>query len=110
MTRRREIMVGVVIVAGVLAAVLGTLWLQDASFGRGTREIVAQFEEVGQLMDGNTVKLRGVNIGQVHGLSVDSAGETVIVVMRIRDDVQLPDNAGVLLAPENFFGDWHLVG
>ncbi len=106
MTRRREIMVGVVIVAGVLAAVLGTLWLQDASFGRGTREIVAQFDEVGQLMNGNTVKLRGVNIGQVHGISVDSLGETVRVQMRIRDDVRLPLNAGVLLAPENFFGDW----
>jgi phospholipid/cholesterol/gamma-HCH transport system substrate-binding protein len=99
-------MVGVVIVAGVLAAVLGTLWLQDASFGRGTREIVAQFDEVGQLMNGNTVKLRGVNIGQVHGISVDSLGETVRVQMRIRDDVRLPLNAGVLLAPENFFGDW----
>ncbi len=106
MTRRREIMVGVVIVAGVLVAVVGTLWLQDASFGRGTREIVAQFEEVGQLMNGNTVKLRGVNIGQVFDIRVDSAGETVRVEMRIRDDVRLPGNAGVLLAPENFFGDW----
>jgi phospholipid/cholesterol/gamma-HCH transport system substrate-binding protein len=99
-------MVGVVIVAGVLAAVLGTLWLQDASFGRGTREIVAQFDEVGQLMDGNTVKFRGVNIGQVYSIQVDSAGETVRVRMRIRDDVKLPENAGVLVAPENFFGDW----
>ena len=106
MTRRREIMVGVVIVAGILAAVLGTLWLQDASFGRGTREIEAQLEEVGQLMNGNTVKLRGVNIGQVHDISVDSTGRTVRVRMRIRSDVELPNNAGVLLAPENFFGDW----
>jgi phospholipid/cholesterol/gamma-HCH transport system substrate-binding protein len=99
-------MVGVVIVAGILVAVVGTLWLQDASFGRGTQEIVAQFEEVGQLMNGNTVKFRGVNIGQVQEISVDSAGETVMVVMRIRNEVQLPGNAGVLLAPENFFGDW----
>ena len=41
MTRRREIMVGLVIVMGVLAAVLGTLWLQDASFGR--RTVVVEF-------------------------------------------------------------------
>lgn len=106
MTRRREIMVGMVIVAGILVAVLGTLWLQDASFGRGTLELVAQFEEVGQLMDGNSVKFRGVDIGKVQGISVDSGGKTVSVRMRIRQDLTLPENAGVLLAPENFFGDW----
>ena len=41
MTRGKEILVGLVIVAGVAAAVLGTLWLQDASFGRGTLEVDA---------------------------------------------------------------------
>jgi len=106
MTRRREIMVGLVIVAGVIAAVLGTLWLQDASFGRGTREVEALFEEVGQLMDGGVVKLRGVNIGQVQGLSVEPNGEAVRVRMRIREDVHLPESRAVLLAPENLFGDW----
>jgi len=97
-------MVGVVIVAGVVSAVLGTLWLQDASFGRGTREVEALFTQVGQLMDGNAVKLRGVNIGRVESISVD--GEAVRVRMRIRDDVALPTISAVLLAPENMFGDW----
>jgi phospholipid/cholesterol/gamma-HCH transport system substrate-binding protein len=99
-------MVGLVIVAGVVAAVLGTLWLQDASFGRGTREVEALFREVGQLMDGGAVKLRGVKIGQVHGINVEPDGELVRVHMRIRDDVQLPESRAVLLAPENLFGDW----
>ncbi len=106
MTRRREIMVGVVIVAGVVAAVLGTLWLQDASFGRGTREIEALFTQVGQLMDGNAVKFRGVNIGRVEEISVEEDGAAVRVRMRIRDQVELPSNSAVLLAPENMFGDW----
>ncbi|MBT8397172.1 MAG: MCE family protein [Gemmatimonadetes bacterium] len=106
MTRRREIMVGVVIVAGVVAAVLGTLWLQDASFGRGTREVEALFTQVGQLMNGNAVKLRGVNIGRVEDISVEENGEAVRVRMRIRDDVVLPPISAVLLAPENMFGDW----
>ena len=106
MTRRREIMVGVVIVAGVAIAILGTLWLQDASFGRGTREVEALAREVGQLMNGNGVKLRGVNIGQVQAITVEPNGEAVRIRMRVRDDVRLPDNRAVLLAPENFFGDW----
>jgi len=106
MTRRREIMVGVVIVAGVVAAVLGTLWLQDASFGRGTQDIEALFREVGQLMDGNSVKLRGVTIGQVQEIDVEPDGGAVRVRMRISDEVVLPPNRAVLLAPENMFGDW----
>ncbi len=41
MTRGREIVVGLVIIAGVAVSVFGTLWLQDASFGRGTRQVEA---------------------------------------------------------------------
>ena len=106
MTRRKEILVGLVIVAGVVAAVLGTLWLQDASFGRGTKAVEALFLEVGQLMEGNAVKLRGVTIGRVQGISVEPGGEAVRVRMRIREDIVLPDNRGVISAPESMFGDW----
>jgi phospholipid/cholesterol/gamma-HCH transport system substrate-binding protein len=106
MTRRREIMVGLVIVAGVLAAVLGTLWLQDARFLRSTQEVEALFQQVGQLMPGNSVKLRGVDIGRVEGITVEPDGLAVRVSMRIRDEIQLPPGRAVLLAPESMFGDW----
>jgi phospholipid/cholesterol/gamma-HCH transport system substrate-binding protein len=99
-------MVGLVIVAGVAAAVLGTLWLKDASFGRGTREVEALFLEVGQLMNGNSVKLRGVTIGRVQAIAVEPNGTAVRVTMRIREDVVLPEVSAVLLAPESMFGDW----
>jgi phospholipid/cholesterol/gamma-HCH transport system substrate-binding protein len=85
---------------------LGTLWLQDASFGRGTQEVEALFLEVGQLMNGNSVKLRGVTIGQVQEITVEPDGAAVRVRMRIREDVFLPENRAVLLAPESMFGDW----
>lgn len=106
MTRGKEILVGVVIVLGVAIALVGTLWLQDASFGRGTREVAALFVEVGQLMNGNSVKLRGVTIGRVVGVSVEPDGRAVRVRMRIRDDVLLPADPAVLVAPESLFGDW----
>ncbi len=106
MTRGKEILVGVVIVLGVAVALVGTLWLQDASFGRGTREVEALFLEVGQLMNGNSVKLRGVTIGRVVAVTVEPDGRAVRVRMRIRDDVQLPADPAVLVAPESLFGDW----
>jgi phospholipid/cholesterol/gamma-HCH transport system substrate-binding protein len=106
MTRRREILVGLVITLGIVVAVFGTLWLQDAAFGRGTRPVEALFPEVGQLMVGNSVKLRGVNIGRVEGISVEPDGTAVRIVMRIREEVVLPVDPAVLLAPESMFGDW----
>jgi phospholipid/cholesterol/gamma-HCH transport system substrate-binding protein len=106
MTRRREILVGLVITLGIVVAVLGTLWLQDASFGRGTRQVEALLLEVGQLMDGNSVKLRGVTIGRVIDISVQPDGTAVRITMSVREDVVLPSDPGVLLAPESMFGDW----
>jgi len=106
MTRRREILVGLVISLGILVGVFGTLWLRDASLGRGTRPVEALLLEVGQLMEGNSVKLRGVAIGRVEDISVEPDGTAVRVTMRIREEVVLPEDPAVLLAPESMFGDW----
>jgi phospholipid/cholesterol/gamma-HCH transport system substrate-binding protein len=106
MTRGKEVMVGVVIVLGTIIAVVGSLWLKDASFGRGTQQVDAVFKEVGQLMVGNAVKLRGVTIGRVEDIRVVPDGRAVRVRMSYRDDVQLPEDPVALLAPENMFGDW----
>ncbi len=106
MTRGREILVGLVIVLGVLVSVLGTFWLQDASFGRGTYEVEALFLEVGQLTEGNSVKLRGVTIGRVASINVEPDGTAVRVLMNVRTDVTLPEKPAALVAPESMFGDW----
>ncbi|MFC1660638.1 MlaD family protein [Gemmatimonadota bacterium] len=106
MTRAREVLVGLLIVTAIVVGVVGTVWLQDASFGRGRLEVQALFREVGQLKDGNTVKLRGVTIGRVEAISVEPDGAAVRVLMTIRDDVNLPPNPGVILAMESLFGDW----
>lgn len=106
MTRRREVLVGLVIILGLVVGVVGTIWLKDATFGRGTREVQALFREVGQLMDGSAVKLRGVTIGRVERIAVEPDGTAVRVTMAIRQEVGLPENPAVLLAMESMFGDW----
>lgn len=105
MNRRNEVMVGLVIVAGVLVTVLGTLWLQGRSWGEVTRvEVIVQ--EAGQLLAGNPVKVRGVAIGRVEEVRVDEAGDAVRIVMELRGDLRLPADPAVILAPESLFGDW----
>lgn len=106
MRSRNEIVVGSVVILGIALTVAGTLWLKGAAVGRGQIELRARFTEVGQLLEGNSVKLRGVPIGRVQQIALDSAGNGVIVSMRIDDEVVLPEDPVALLSPESMFGDW----
>ena len=104
--RRNEVWVGVVILLSVVVAVAGSFWLRGYRLTRGTTTVEALFSGVGQLMDGATVKLRGVAIGRVDGIAVEPDGTAVRVGLAIDAGLRLPADAGVLIAPESMFGDW----
>lgn len=106
MSRRNEAMVGAVILVGIALVIVGTIWLRGTGFGRQEAEITAQFGEVGQLMEGNPVKLRGVPIGRVQEIALAESGDRVLVEMRIDSRVSLPQDPVVILSPESMFGDW----
>ena len=104
--KRNEMWVGSVILLSVVVAVAGSFWLRGYRLSRGTRTVEALFSSVGQLMDGASVKLRGVSIGRVDGIAVEPDGTAVRVGLAVDTDVQLPADAAVLIAPESMFGDW----
>ncbi len=105
MERRREALVGLVVILGIAVAVVGTIWLQGG-LGRDMVEVRAATANVGQLVAGAAVKFRGVSVGHVDAVTVTPNGEAVMVHMSVRPDLVLPPNAVVLLAPESVFGDW----
>jgi phospholipid/cholesterol/gamma-HCH transport system substrate-binding protein len=106
MKGRNEIAVGAVVILALALVVVGSVWLQGRGFGREEMELRARFREVGQLQDGNAVKVRGVPIGRVESIDLEATGAGVIVTMRVQSDVRLPEDPVVLLAPESMFGDW----
>jgi phospholipid/cholesterol/gamma-HCH transport system substrate-binding protein len=106
MKGRNEVAVGTAVILAITVIVIGTIWLQGRGFGREVMELTARFHEVGQLLDGNAVKVRGVPIGRVEAISLDPEGGGVLVTMRVTSDVRLPEDPVVLLAPESMFGDW----
>jgi phospholipid/cholesterol/gamma-HCH transport system substrate-binding protein len=106
MRRRNDVVVGIVVLASIALIVFGTIFLRGTGFGREEQELQARFHTVGQLMGGSKVKLRGVMIGRVSGISLEPTGRGVIVTMRVRGDVRLPEDPVVVLAPESMFGDW----
>ena len=105
MERRREALVGLVVILGIAVGVVGTIWLQGG-LGRDMVEVRAATANVGQLVAGAAVKFRGVSVGHVDAVTVTPNGEAVMVHMSVRPDLVIPPNAAVLLAPESVFGDW----
>lgn len=108
MRRRTEVAVGAVILLGIAIIFFGTLWLKGGALGREQLVVEASFREVGQLMPGNPVRLRGVPIGRVEGIELERGGKGVSVRMQIRGDVVLPVDPVAILSPQSMFGDWQV--
>jgi phospholipid/cholesterol/gamma-HCH transport system substrate-binding protein len=106
MTKGREALVGLVLMAALVLAVGGTLWLQGSLMRGDHTDVEAVFTDVGLIRAGNQVKFRGVAIGRIRSIRVEPDGERVRVALRVRSDVRLPDRAVVILSPESMFGDW----
>lgn len=104
--KRTEVAVGVVILLGIFLLFFGTVWLKGSRLGEKEMTVRARFLEIGQLLDGNEVKLRGVSIGRVEEIELEPGGGGVIVTMTIDQEVPLPADPVVLLSPESMFGDW----
>lgn len=105
MERSRETLVGFVVVLAIAVGVAGSMWLKGG-FSRGQTQLRTASASVGALVPGAVVKFRGVTVGRVESIDVLPTGEAVMVDMSVRAELVIPDNAGVLLAPESVFGEW----
>ena len=106
MKMKNEALVGMVVLAGIITALVGSLWLSGATFGQEQRELTAVFSEVGVLAEGSPVKYRGVKVGKVTRIRLSPRGDGVLVTLNVAEGVILPRDAGVVVMPESFFGDW----
>ena len=106
MTARRELLVGFVVLVGLAIGIFGTLWLQGKRWGSTETEVQVLLRDVGQLASGNAVKFRGVNIGRVGAIAVETGGSAVRIELLLEGDWILDGDAVVVVAPESMFGDW----
>ncbi|HEU0054244.1 MAG TPA: MlaD family protein [Longimicrobium sp.] len=109
MRLKNEALVGVVVLAGILVALVGAIWLSGQSFGEPQRQLRAVFSEVGVLAEGSPVKYRGVKVGRVSKIALAPRGNGVLVDMAVADDIVLPGDVGMVVSPESFFGDWQVA-
>ena len=104
----RELLVGLVVLAGLAVAVVGSLWLSGAGFGTENIPVDVVVRDIGQLREGNSVKYRGVPLGRVRGFSVADGGQAVRIRISLDEPIEMPADAAALIAPESLFGDWQV--
>lgn len=105
MKRANEVLVGGVVLAAILVALGGSIWISQASIGRSERIQLARFRVIGGLKSGDPVQLKGVRIGSVRDVTL-GAQNWVNVALKLRPDVSLPPHPVAIIASTTLFGDW----
>lgn len=108
MTRKNEVVTGIFVLLGLALVVVGSMWMSGARFRSQDRVLIAHFQNVGLVKPGNSVTLRGVDVGKVSRVTLgDVAG--VEVELRVDDETPLPPQPVVVLQPVSLFGGWQAV-
>jgi phospholipid/cholesterol/gamma-HCH transport system substrate-binding protein len=108
MKRADEVLVGVVVLIGIAVTVAGSVWLSEIRLGASDIVREARFRSAGQLQVGNPVLLRGVKIGRVESVRLDSTARNqwVRVTLRLKGTEKLPSDPVAIIFSTTLFGDW----
>ena len=104
MKRRDEVLVGILLSAGLIIAILGTIWLSRGGLSQGY-PLYARFDWGAGLKQGQQVQLGGVPIGYVDEIELDMEGGTILVTMQIQDKYEVPQTTTAYVVPYGIFGD-----
>lgn len=77
-----------------------------ASFGAfdGGYEVEGTFAAAGQgLLEGSSVAIRGVNVGEV--ADIELVDNRAVVTLRIEDGIRIPERAAAVIRPKTLFGE-----
>lgn len=110
--RALEILVGFFICLGIAAVLVLTLRvasLQDVGGGKDGYTVTAEFDNVGKLSVGNSVKVAGVTIGRVSAIGVDQNSFKAVVSMRIGSQYNnIPGDVGASILTAGLLGEQYI--
>lgn len=101
-----ETTVGVFVMVGFLCIGYMAVKLGDVSiFGDDSYSLFARFSSVAGLKTGSSVEMLGIEVGKVETLSLDQDKQQAMVELRIRNSVQVYDDAIVSIKTSGLIGD-----
>ncbi len=100
---RREVRVGIFVLAGILAVVAALFLLTSPATLRGRYMLVTQVDDAGGIRRGDPVQMRGVNIGRINSFHMTSGGK-VDITMEVEGQWEIPRDSYTELAGAGLFG------
>lgn len=104
--RLSYILVGLFVFVLLIAGAFSVVWLGNYS-DKGNFKFykVSTKESVSGLNDKAPVKLNGVNIGEVRGISINPANaEEVLIVIRVQENAPIKEDTYALIQPQGITG------
>ncbi len=108
MNERNDVIVGLFVLVGVALIVGGAIWLGGTGWGQADRTLTARFRDVGQLRSGNSVTVRGVQVGRVESVTLSADGG-VDVRMWLQETAPIPERPVAVIRPSSLFGQWQVA-
>jgi len=92
----------------VILVALGFLMYALVNTGRttvgdGTR-LTARFDNIGGISSGSDVKVAGVKVGSVSGVSIDPKSYQAVVELTVQRDIQLPSDSSAVISTGGLLG------
>jgi len=97
-----NIKVGITVIVFGIALTFLIIWISKFNPAGAYYNVYGNFSNVGGLTEGSKVYLMGVEIGSVNSLSPEL--NKVVVVMKIKDKVKIPDNAMLSIVSRGLVG------
>jgi phospholipid/cholesterol/gamma-HCH transport system substrate-binding protein len=96
----------------VVAVAAGFLFFAYTSTGSGSvagYDVTARFSSADGIANGTDVRLHGIKVGTVSGLSLDPKTYYAIAHMSIHSDVKIPDDSSVKITSSGFLGNSYVA-
>lgn len=90
---KRQVRIGVFVIAGIIASVFLLYLLTDPATFRGRYKLTTTVENVMGLRKGDPVQMRGVTIGKVHDFEIARGGESVVVTLEVEGQWLIPEGS-----------------
>ncbi|HYH82209.1 MAG TPA: MlaD family protein [Longimicrobium sp.] len=101
---RREVQVGIFVLAGILSVIAALFILTDPGTFRGRYQVSTVLQDAGGIRLRDPVQQNGVNIGRVTDLSLNADG-AVVMKMELEDKYRFPVDSRVQLAAKGLLGE-----
>jgi phospholipid/cholesterol/gamma-HCH transport system substrate-binding protein len=97
----------------VVLAVAGAFFVYaaktaDVNTG-GSYELIAKFRKADGLSVGGDVRVSGVKVGSVRDVRLDPKTYQALVVMSVRDGVEMPEDSSAIVATDGLLGGAHIT-